>query len=281
MTISRRRLVGAGAMMAASSRLLGCGNSVTPAPLVLERATLQNGKLQVQIKVIDAEGQLVDHYPDLSPIGGAITIDIGPASAGVPDAILLIHLADSTDGQPTYVALNSACPHAGCPLGYSTSDSLVECPCHSSRFSIDTSGGACATMALVHGPAPVAPIAYPTVLARDGNSLVVDFGSTVMAAFSDYPQLMSPGGVAVITNAASCAPGIVVVRQDSSTALALSAVCTHKQCIVAYSSNDNDLECPCHGSRYDLDGNVLMGPATEPLAQLSAAIGANGITVTS
>jgi len=46
---------------------------------------------------------------------------------------------------------------------------------------------------------------------------------------------------------------------------AVSPSCTHMGCLVAFNGVELSWECPCHGSRFDLDGTVLQGPATRPL----------------
>jgi len=51
---------------------------------------------------------------------------------------------------------------------------------------------------------------------------------------------------------------------------ALSLVCTHLGCTVE--QKDDGFACPCHGSRYDGDGNVLRGPAQKPLRSLRVEI---------
>ena len=56
--------------------------------------------------------------------------------------------------------------------------------------------------------------------------------------------------------------GIIVVRKDRKI-YAMSAICTHQSCILA--TRDMKLCCPCHGSRFDLAGNVIHGPARESL----------------
>ena len=45
---------------------------------------------------------------------------------------------------------------------------------------------------------------------------------------------------------------------------ALSAVCTHLGCITRFLSDEKCIACPCHGSRFDLEGNVIHGPGPAP-----------------
>ena len=53
---------------------------------------------------------------------------------------------------------------------------------------------------------------------------------------------------------------------------ALSAVCTHLGCITRYVSDEGAIACPCHGSRFDLEGNVTHGPAPHPLPWLEVRL---------
>jgi glycine/D-amino acid oxidase-like deaminating enzyme/nitrite reductase/ring-hydroxylating ferredoxin subunit len=48
---------------------------------------------------------------------------------------------------------------------------------------------------------------------------------------------------------------------------AVSPTCTHMGCLVAFNRVEKAWECPCHGSRFGLDGAVLQGPATRPLTR--------------
>ena len=57
---------------------------------------------------------------------------------------------------------------------------------------------------------------------------------------------------------------------------ALSAVCTHLGCITRFLSDENVIACPCHGSRFDLEGNVVHGPAPRPLPWLEVQTDAQG-----
>ncbi|WP_233574031.1 Rieske 2Fe-2S domain-containing protein [Amycolatopsis panacis] len=39
----------------------------------------------------------------------------------------------------------------------------------------------------------------------------------------------------------------------------------HLGCFVRFNPAERSRDCPCHGSRFDVDGAVLEGPATRPL----------------
>ncbi|MGK6352624.1 FAD-dependent oxidoreductase [Parapedobacter sp. DT-150] len=68
--------------------------------------------------------------------------------------------------------------------------------------------------------------------------------------------------------------GAVVTYQNEQVALyksrdgalsALNPVCTHAGCIVAWNDAEKSWDCPCHGGRYDVHGNVLTGPPRKDL----------------
>jgi cytochrome b6-f complex iron-sulfur subunit len=49
---------------------------------------------------------------------------------------------------------------------------------------------------------------------------------------------------------------------------AFSAVCTHLGCVVKWKKGRRQFFCPCHGARFDVNGEVMGGPAPRPLAKL-------------
>jgi glycine/D-amino acid oxidase-like deaminating enzyme/nitrite reductase/ring-hydroxylating ferredoxin subunit len=58
---------------------------------------------------------------------------------------------------------------------------------------------------------------------------------------------------------------VAVYRDDDGDLHAVSAVCTHLQCIVRWNSAERSWDCPCHGSRFDALGRVVQGPALADL----------------
>ena len=56
-----------------------------------------------------------------------------------------------------------------------------------------------------------------------------------------------------------------VIRTGAESVIALSAVCTHGRCILAYDHERRGLICPCHDGRFDLKGNVISGPPPRAL----------------
>ena len=90
-----------------------------------------------------------------------------------------------------------------------------------------------------------------------------------------YTDLFTPGEVDEVSE---IAPGhgaivrrgamkVAVARALDGTLHERSAVCTHLGCVVQWNSLEQTWDCPCHGSRFGLEGHVLNGPAIGPLAK--------------
>jgi Rieske Fe-S protein len=54
------------------------------------------------------------------------------------------------------------------------------------------------------------------------------------------------------------------------------ARCTHAGCALS-KIEDGQAVCPCHGSRFTLEGTVARGPATEPLVARAISVRGNEI----
>lgn len=58
---------------------------------------------------------------------------------------------------------------------------------------------------------------------------------------------------------------VAAFRDEAGVLHVVSATCTHMGCLVGWNATDRSWDCPCHGSRFGVDGEVLHGPATAPL----------------
>ena len=61
---------------------------------------------------------------------------------------------------------------------------------------------------------------------------------------------------------------IAVYRGKDGQIIRRSAVCTHVGCIVHWNNFEKCWDCPCHGSQFSPEGEVLNGPAVRPLAEV-------------
>jgi cytochrome b6-f complex iron-sulfur subunit len=77
-----------------------------------------------------------------------------------------------------------------------------------------------------------------------------------------------PGGVKLV----HLAEGPVMLEKTGADVRALSAICTHLGCIIAWHPKAKEFICPCHGGRYDLNGNVLSGPPPRPLEKFQVKL---------
>lgn len=70
---------------------------------------------------------------------------------------------------------------------------------------------------------------------------------------------------------------VVLTRDADDTVHGFSAVCPHQGCTVG-SIGDGTIDCPCHGSRFDVrTGAVVTGPASSPLDPIAVVVRQGGI----
>jgi Rieske Fe-S protein len=130
------------------------------------------------------------------------------------------------------------------------------------------------------------PISRPKVLLGAGLGLV----TAVVAACSTYGKKPEAAGESNTTTAPASASGgpatpaakviaktadvpvgsglivdkVVVTQPTAGVFKGFSSTCTHKGCTVDKIA-DGTIDCPCHGSKFNLDGTVAKGPAQKPL----------------
>jgi glycine/D-amino acid oxidase-like deaminating enzyme/nitrite reductase/ring-hydroxylating ferredoxin subunit len=61
---------------------------------------------------------------------------------------------------------------------------------------------------------------------------------------------------------------VAAYRHESGKTVLRSAFCTHMGCVVTWNHAERTWDCPCHGSRFKPNGDVIAGPAESPLAEV-------------
>lgn len=74
-------------------------------------------------------------------------------------------------------------------------------------------------------------------------------------------------------------PGIII-RTQTGELKALSASCTHLDCIVQYQPQAGNILCACHNGIYDLTGKNISGPPPRPLEEYTVNVKGDDIIVT-
>jgi nitrite reductase/ring-hydroxylating ferredoxin subunit len=98
---------------------------------------------------------------------------------------------------------------------------------------------------------------FPAHLAKDKLSLDVEGKS--------FDEVQNGEGKIVKVDGKK----IAAFRDDAGALHCLSPVCTHMGCDVAFNDAEKTWDCPCHGSRFTTEGEVLNGPAREPLEKIA------------
>ena len=65
---------------------------------------------------------------------------------------------------------------------------------------------------------------------------------------------------------------VAAYRDEAGTLHECSAVCPHLGCVVEWNANESTWDCPCHGSRFDMQGALLCGPANCDLAAVNPVV---------
>jgi Rieske Fe-S protein len=143
------------------------------------------------------------------------------------------------------------------------------------------------------------PISRQKLLLGAGLGLV----TAVVAACSTYGKKPEAAGESSATTAASASGGpgapaakviaktadvpvgsgvivdkVVVTQPTAGVFKGFSSTCTHKGCTVDKIA-DGTIDCPCHGSQFNLDGSVAHGPADKPLATENITVQGDSIVL--
>ena len=108
----------------------------------------------------------------------------------------------------------------------------------------------------------IKPLAGGAKFVQENVAVAKDLvGGYLASKLKSFDEL-KPGEAAILKIDGENVAGF---KDEQGRLCAVSAVCTHMGCIVGWNETDRTWDCPCHGSRFELSGEVIHGPATKPL----------------
>jgi Rieske Fe-S protein len=118
---------------------------------------------------------------------------------------------------------------------------------------------------------PTSPSGGTSLLPR----LTGQFANSRVQVTTTGSALANVDGAAIVESIAGV---FLVARTSTSTFSAIDAVCTHEGCTVNGASGAIYV-CPCHGSRYNRNGQVVAGPARASLRQYNTTFANDVLTI--
>lgn len=118
----------------------------------------------------------------------------------------------------------------------------------------------------------LASVLYPVWRYLSPPQLPEAATNEVEAGPANDPELLAKGFKIVRFGAEP----VIVVRLSDTEFRALSATCTHLDCIVEWSAGEQLIACNCHNGRYDLAGKNVSGPPPRPLTPFKVHLVAKG-----
>lgn len=117
----------------------------------------------------------------------------------------------------------------------------------------------------------------PSEVSESGGILAKDKQGNPIPASQILAE--PPGTRALIAGLAG-EPTYLTLQEDGTLSpMGLVDICTHLGCTFPWNSTDQQFQCPCHGSRYTPDGQVVRGPANQPLKLVQVAVQVDAIWI--
>lgn len=96
-------------------------------------------------------------------------------------------------------------------------------------------------------------------------------GGTVTLRLSEIPDLAAVGGWTGL-RVDGVDDELIVARVGPDDVRVVSRICGHMGCKVKLASDAASFDCPCHGSRFELDGAKIEGPSPTPLRRYETSL---------
>jgi glycine/D-amino acid oxidase-like deaminating enzyme/nitrite reductase/ring-hydroxylating ferredoxin subunit len=114
----------------------------------------------------------------------------------------------------------------------------------------------------LYPPHRFTPLRSLKTMAKEGAENACEYVRNIPGVGTTSLDELLPGCGGIITHEGK---KVAAFRDPDGKLHGVSAVCTHLKCIVRFNSVERSWDCPCHASRFALDGQVLEGPALKAL----------------
>jgi Rieske Fe-S protein len=115
-------------------------------------------------------------------------------------------------------------------------------------------------------PNRIKPVAGFESFVKEAADVVAKFiGDRINKAKIKELSELAPGEAKVVKYEGD---SIALYKDEKGGVHAVNPACTHVNCIVGWNNAEQTWDCPCHGSRFSMDGEVLNAPARKDLEKI-------------
>lgn len=116
----------------------------------------------------------------------------------------------------------------------------------------------------VFNPSRITPLQSVKEFASSVGNIVTGFAKRIMPIYDQIFDVKMGEGKIVEHNGKK----VGVYKDEKGDYFCINPICRHLKCAVSFNEAEKTWDCQCHGSRYDIKGNILEGPTVLPLEKI-------------
>jgi len=116
----------------------------------------------------------------------------------------------------------------------------------------------------IFNPSRITPMQSSTEFLSSVKSIAAGFLKRIAIVYDEIPDVNVGEGKIVNYNGKK----VGVYKDEEGDYFCINPVCSHLKCALSFNEAEKTWDCQCHGSRYDIKGNILEGPAVHPLDKI-------------
>ncbi|MEO5500362.1 MAG: FAD-dependent oxidoreductase, partial [Ginsengibacter sp.] len=118
----------------------------------------------------------------------------------------------------------------------------------------------------LYNPSRIKPVAGFNNFVKEAADVVSKLAEKIIGApkIKEFDEIKTNEGKVVKYESES----IAVYKDKNGDLHTVSSACTHIKCNIAWNNTELVWECPCHGSRFTMDGEMITAPARKDLEKI-------------